>query len=229
VREGYGDWVSTYESAIDGAHDKGHDSLVDVPHPPIAAPLPEVTTERLELGRFAVDDLDELASLFTNVEIWRFPYGRGFTRSETEEFLDAQMRHWNDFGFGCWVARERRSGRVIGYVGLSVPRFLPEILPAVEVGWRFHPDEWGKGFATEAATAALHEAFTTMALDEVCSVPQADNPASARVAERLGMRLARTAVIPANDRRGEVTGLLYEMTRDEWLAAAGESRDGNPQ
>jgi hypothetical protein len=43
------------------------------------------------------------------------------------------------------------------------------------------------------------------------------------------MRLARTAVIPANDRRGEVTGLLYEMTRDEWLASAGESRDGNPQ
>jgi RimJ/RimL family protein N-acetyltransferase len=68
-----------------------------------------------------------------------------------------------------------------------------------------------------------------MALDEVCSVPQADNPASARVAERLGMRLARTAVIPANDRRGEVTGLLYELRRDEWLASAGESRDGNRQ
>jgi RimJ/RimL family protein N-acetyltransferase len=189
------------------------------PHPPIASPLPEVTTERLELRRFAASDLDELASLFTNVDIWRFPYGRGLTRHETEEFVDAQIRQWNEYGFGCWLARERLSGRMVGYVGVSVPMFLPEILPAVEVGWRFHRDEWGKGFATEGATAALDEAFTTMGLEEVCSVPQVGNPASARVAERLGMTLSRTVAIPGNERRGEVTGLLYEISRGAWLAS----------
>ena len=103
-----------------------------------------------------------------------------------------------------------------GYVGLSVPLFLPEVLPAAEVGWRFSPAAWGRGYATEGATAALDQAFTTLGLDEVVSVPQADNPASRRVAERLGMTLAREVVIPASDLRGEVTGALYELARDDW-------------
>jgi RimJ/RimL family protein N-acetyltransferase len=107
---------------------------------------------------------------------------------------------------------------VIGYVGLSVPVFLPEILPAVEVGWRFDPGVWGRGYASEGARAALAEAFTTLGLEEVCSVPQSDNPASSRVCERLGMRFEREVVIPATSRRGALTGLLYEMSRSEWSA-----------
>jgi len=184
--------------------------------PPIAAPLPDVKTERLDLRRFRPDDLDELAGVFAHPEVWQFPYGRAFTRAETEFFLNLQMAEWNELGFGCWVARTIEDSRIIGYVGLSVPTFLPEILPAVEVGWRFSPTVWGRGLATEGATAALDEAFTTLGLDRVCSVPQADNPPSAKVAERLGMTLIREVRIPASDRRGDLTGLLYEIERDQW-------------
>jgi len=184
--------------------------------PPIAAPLPDVKTERLDLRRFRPDDLDELAGVFAHPEVWQFPYGRAFTRGETEFFLNLQMAEWNELGFGCWVARTIEDSRIIGYVGLSVPTFLPEILPAVEVGWRFSPTVWGRGLATEGATAALDEAFTTLGLDRVCSVPQADNPPSAKVAERLGMTLIREVRIPASDRRGDLTGLLYEIERDQW-------------
>jgi RimJ/RimL family protein N-acetyltransferase len=186
-------------------------------HPPIAAPLGDVTTERLDLRRFVPEDLDELAAIFAKREVWQFPYGRALTRSETTAFLDSQMKDWNDCGFGCWAARTLATGRLIGYVGISVPRFLPEILPAVEVGWRLDPFAWGKGFATEGASAALDQAFTTMGLDQVCSIPQSENPPSARVAERLGMRLARHVTVPANERRGQIDALLYEIRREEWL------------
>jgi RimJ/RimL family protein N-acetyltransferase len=182
-------------------------------HPPIAAPLGERTTERLDLRKFRPNDLDELARVFEKREVWQFPYGRSFTREETSDFLDAQIREWDDCGFGCWIARERVSDRVIGYVGISVPTFLPEILPAIEVGWRFDPAVWGMGFASEGARAALAEGFETLGLDEICSVPQADNPASSRVCDRIGMRLEREVKIPANSRRGELEGLLYKMTR----------------
>lgn len=185
-------------------------------HPPIAAALPDVVTPRLSLRRFKEDDLDELAKVFAKPEVWRFPYGRGFTRGETADFLAGELGEWETCGFGCWVARDRESERVLGYVGISVPHFLPEVLPAVEVGWRFDPDAWGHGYATEGATAALREAFETLELAEVCSLPQADNPASSRVCDRLGMRFERRLQISANQRRGELEALLYKMTRGEW-------------
>ena len=189
-----------------------------IQHPQIRAPLGDVTTDRLELRRFRSGDLDDLAAVFEKPEVWRFPYGRGFTREETAAFLQTQLAEWSTCGFGCWLAIERKSDRVIGYVGLSVPVFLPEILPAVEVGWRFDPGVWGRGYASEGARAALAEAFTTLGLNEVCSVPQSDNPASSRVCERLGMRFEREVVIPATSRRGVLTGLLYEMSQSEWSA-----------
>lgn len=189
--------------------------------PPIAAPLGNVTTERLLLHRFERDDVDELALVFESREVWEFPYGRGMTRAETVVFLDNQIQHWNDFGFGCWTARIREDERLIGYVGLSIPTFLPEILPAVEVGWRFAPTAWGNGYATEGATAALDEAFATLGLDSVCSLPQTDNPRSVRVAERLGMRLVREVSVAADERRGEVVASHFEITRDEWHSRSG--------
>lgn len=183
-------------------------------------------TGRLSLRRFERDDLDELASVFAHREVWEFPYGRAMTRAETEAFLDGQISHWTDCGFGCWAARERDTSCLVGYVGLSVPTFLPEILPAVEVGWRFMPATWGKGYATEGATAALDEAFTALGLDRVCSLPQADNPRSGRVAQRLGMRLIREVSVAANESRGAVTAVLYEIDAGDWLSArrAGPAR-----
>jgi len=184
--------------------------------PTIAAPLGDVSTDRLELRRFRHDDLDEMAIVFAKPEIWQFPYGRGFTKSETAAFLDSMIEEWDQCGFGCWVAVERDTAAIVGYVGLSVPMFLPEILPAVEVGWRFDPDHWGRGLAGEGARAALREGFTTMGLAEITSVPQVGNPASSRVAESIGMRLDRKVDIPANERRGQLEGFLYRITREEW-------------
>jgi RimJ/RimL family protein N-acetyltransferase len=189
-------------------------------HPPIAAPLGDVTTERLLLERICPRHHAGLAEVFAKPEVWEFPLGRAYTPEETARFLAGQTQAWEDNGFGLWVATEQATERVVGYVGISVPTFLPEILPAVEVGWRFDPDVWGRGYATEGARAALRESFTTLGLDRVSSVPQAGNDASSRVADRVGMTLERTVTIPANEHRGELQALLYWMTSAEWAALA---------
>lgn len=183
--------------------------------PRIAAPLGNKETARLILRRFEMSDLDSLAVVFAKPEVWRFPYGRAFTREETAEFLEVQLREWQQHGFGCWIAIEKQSMRVIGYVGISVPHFLPEILPAVEVGWRIEPEAWGKGYATEGAAAALEESFATLRLQTVCSAPQTINPRSSRVCDRLGMRLERVVTVPATSRRGPVDVNLYWITEEE--------------
>lgn len=185
--------------------------LVGVDAPPILRPLPDARTPRLDLRRFDLGDLEELAEVFAQEEVWRYPFGRGFTRAETEDFLHRQIAEWRERGFGCWIARTVEDGRVVGYVGLSVPTFLPEILPAVEVGWRFSPSVWGRGYATEGGTAALDHAFGTLGLASVCSLPQVGNPSSSRVAERLGMSLVREVDV--------APGLAvrhYEIGGGEW-------------
>ena len=185
--------------------------------PEILAPLPDIETDRLTLRRFYKEDASLLEPIFAKPEVWMFPYGRGFTRGETELFVQAQIEEWSNCGLGCWIAICKSNGQAIGYVGISIPHFLPEILPTVEVGWRFDPDVWGQGYATEGASAALSEAFTTLGLNKVCSAPQSGNPSSWRVCERLGMSRERLATAGGTPKRGPVEVALYWITKNEWL------------
>jgi RimJ/RimL family protein N-acetyltransferase len=184
--------------------------------PPLTAPLADVDTERLRLRRFAADDVDRLATVFAKPEVWEFPFGRALSRDETAAFLDAQIDQYESCGVACWLAIERATDRVVGYVGISVPTFYPEILPTVEVGWRFDPDVWGLGYATEGARAALDQAFGPLGLERVCSLPQAENTASVAVAERLGMERLRTVTLRGNERRGPVNVAEFWITADAW-------------
>lgn len=183
--------------------------------------LEDVRTERLELRRMRPGDLEALAAVFAKPEVWKYPYGRGLTKKETAAFLDAQMAAWASTGFGLWTTVERATGAVVGYIGLSVPTAVPEILPAIEVGWRLDPLVWGQGYATEGATAALDRAFSTLGLSEVCCIVQVDNTASGRVAERLGLRRARSLVIPPDASRGAVQATLFVIRAAEWSLRPG--------
>jgi len=69
----------------------------------------------------------------------------------------------------------------------------------------------------------MREAFTTMGLDDICSLPQATNAASLRVCERIGMRREREVIIPPTDRRGAVAAILYRMSAQVW-----QSREREP-
>jgi RimJ/RimL family protein N-acetyltransferase len=69
--------------------------------PPILEPLPDTRTHRLDLRRFHRDDLDGLAPVFAQEDVWRFPYGRGLTRPETERFIDGQIASWDRRGSGA--------------------------------------------------------------------------------------------------------------------------------
>jgi RimJ/RimL family protein N-acetyltransferase len=186
--------------------------------PPVAGRLGPVKTSRLNLAPIDSGSGDLLAPVFAKKEVFRFPFGRGLTRAETDAYVAGWIDHWNVLGFGLWMVTERDSGVTIGYAGLSVPMFLPDVLPAVEVGWRLDPTAWGHGYATEAAKAALEGAFEVLRLSEVLSLPQVDNPPSVRVAERIGMHLDRTAVVAATDERGPIEVAVMVMTRAEWCA-----------
>jgi RimJ/RimL family protein N-acetyltransferase len=164
-------------------------------------PHPSLETERLLLRPWRpAEDLDALAAINADPDVMRFVApNRPLSRAETAAQLERFVAHWDQHGFGLWAVVPRESdGRAVGFAGLAIPSFLPQILPAVEVGWRLASAAWGRGYATEAARASVAFGFERLGLRSIVSVIEAGNVRSLRVAEKLGMR-------PAPDRLHAVT------------------------
>jgi RimJ/RimL family protein N-acetyltransferase len=143
-----------------------------------------------------MEDLDALARLHAEETFWRYPFGRGWSRGETEAFLERTLARYADPGLGVCAVVVRDTGELAGWAGLAVPQFLPEILPAVEVGWRLGNQFWGRGYATEAGAEWVRHGFDVLALDEIVSIYEPDNIASGAVMKRLGFTLERDTVDP---------------------------------
>jgi RimJ/RimL family protein N-acetyltransferase len=95
--------------------------------------------------------------------------------------------HWEEHGFGQWVVEIPGEASFIGVVGLNTISYEAHFTPAVEVAWRFARAYWGRGYATEAARAALDYGFEKLALAEIVATTVPANEGSRRVMERLGM------------------------------------------
>jgi RimJ/RimL family protein N-acetyltransferase len=102
---------------------------------------------------------------------------------------------------------------MVGRIGF----FNPEGWPGFEMGWALLRPYWGLGFATEGARSALEYAFVTLGRERVISVIAPENHRSIRVAERLGERLERTALVNGRE------ALIYGIDRETWARVASSS------
>ncbi|MGE0257128.1 MAG: GNAT family N-acetyltransferase [Alphaproteobacteria bacterium] len=95
--------------------------------------------------------------------------------------------HWKEHGFGQFVVELSGEAPFIGVVGLAHVRFALPFTPAVEAAWRLAPAYQGRGFAIEAARAAVADGFGRLGLGEIVAFTVPANEASRRVMTRLGM------------------------------------------
>jgi RimJ/RimL family protein N-acetyltransferase len=158
----------------------------------------ELLTPRLRLRGWRDDDVAALAAVNADPEVMRW-IGDGSVRDRaaTGAEIAAYRRLWRDRGFGRFAVELRDTGELAGLTGMAVPDDVPDVMPAVEIGWRFARAHWGRGYATEAARAALRFAFTDGGLDRLVGIHLVGNDASARVMLKLGMRfhLATTETV----------------------------------
>lgn len=162
-------------------------------------------TERLVLRGWRDDDLDPLAMINADPEVMRYILdGSVRDREQSAAGLRKMVRTWDEHGFGLFAVEVRETGVLAGWAGLAVPDFLPEVLPAVEIGWRLDRRFWGRGYATEAAAAALHFGFAERGLDRIISIRHPENDRSARVMEKLGLRYEFSTVMPKHNRLAAV-------------------------
>lgn len=170
---------------------------------------PVLFTERLVLRLPAPGDFDDWAALMAEAETMRF---LGGPKGREEAWRDFAMRRgaWDVRGFSMFSVIERATGRWIGRIG----PWQPEGWPGTEVGWSVAAAFAGRGFAHEAAVAAIDYAFDVLGWTEVIHTIDPANHRSVALAERLGSRHQGPTRLPPP--LADVDAHIWGQTADDW-------------
>ncbi|MDD2867501.1 GNAT family N-acetyltransferase [Neomegalonema sp.] len=174
-------------------------------------PIPKIETERLILDAHQAGDLADHAAIWADPEAMRHVLG---SVSDLQTSWFRILRHaglWQVLGYGFWALREKATGRYVGDIGFQDARrpLDPPLEPAPEAGWVLAPWSHGRGYATEAMTAALGWLDAETAHRRSFCLIAPANLASLRVAERLGYRSSGATKL-----NGEVSAILWREKPD---------------
>lgn len=178
---------------------------------------PTLQTERLILRPPQQDDLDEWAAFMSDPEAMQF-LGGTVNRTMAWRGLASAAGSWALLGFGMFSVLERSSGRWIGRVG----PWRPEGWPGTEIGWGIARSAWGKGYATEAAEAAMDWAVDELGWSDLVHFIDPGHEASKGVAARLGASFREHGKLPPPFDQIQVE--VWGQSREQWLARRSPKR-----
>jgi ribosomal-protein-alanine N-acetyltransferase len=164
-------------------------------------------TTRLALRRFRPDDLEAIFAIIGDDVAMQY-YPKTFNRSDAAQWIQRNLRRYREHGYGLFAVTLRNSAEMIGDCGIIRQDVEGEV--QMEVGYHFRRDQWGHGYATEAARACIGLAFRAFAAAKVISLIRPENVPSRRVAERNGMKLERQVI------HYGLPHLVYAMRREEF-------------
>jgi RimJ/RimL family protein N-acetyltransferase len=171
----------------------------------------QLETDRLLLRLPRIGDFERYAELMMHPTAAGH-IGGPLTRHEAWRKFLQMPGAWMLQGFGMFSVVEKATGLWIGQAG----PWQPDGWPGTEVGYAFHPDAWGKGYATEACAASMDWAFEALGWDEVIHSIDPANTASQAVARRLGARNRGPGQLPPPLDAHAID--IWGQTRAEWLA-----------
>lgn len=174
---------------------------------PKSPSLNEIRSARLILTKMSKDYLDALVRMYSDPQVMA-TLGGVRSPAQTAVYLDQQVAHWDQNGFGFWAALDAGTGQFVGRGGLR--RGIVDGREEVEVGYGLLKEFWGRGLATEIASASVHAGFTVLQQADLVSFTLPTNLASRRVMEKAGFRYERDIVY------ADLPHVLCRQTRDEW-------------
>lgn len=143
--------------------------------------IPVLETERLRLRAFTEADFDPFCAFYSDEETSRFVGGPEDSQKVWRR-IASYIGHWALRGYGMWALEAKADGAFVGYVG----NWFPEGWPEPEIAYGLLRAGQGKGYATEAATAALSHAYTNLGWETAISAIDPRNEGSVAVAKRMG-------------------------------------------
>ncbi len=174
---------------------------------------PRIETERLILRRWFDIDLAPFAEICSDRDVMKFiATGRVLTEAETRDAIRNMEETWRTRKYGTFAVENRTSGAFLGAVGFSPHSFFPSVSPCIEIGWRLARASWSKGYATEAAHAALAFGTEKLGLSDIHCFCQSENHASQRIATKIGMTELDRVTSPTYQR--EV--IIYRTPQEEF-------------
>jgi 3-dehydroquinate dehydratase / shikimate dehydrogenase len=180
-----------------------------------------IQTDRLILRQWHDEDLEPFAHLNADPHVREYFPGL-LSRQESDASVKLASDHIQRCGWGFWSASLIQTDEFIGFIGLEDVYFsapFNKFTPAVEIGWRLAFDHWGKGYATEGATAALEYGFNALNLEEIVSFTPVQNMRSRNVMKKIGMHhkpeddFDHPKLSADHPLRKHV---LYRLERSEW-------------
>ncbi len=148
-------------------------------------------TPRLIAERLSLEHLPELLRMHGDPRIMA-TLGGVRDRTATMVYLDRNLAHWTEFGFGTWMLRDRSRG---GFAGRAALRHVKvDDVEEVELGYALNAEFWRRGLATEIARACLHLGKVKLALPSIVALTPPDHLASRRVMQKAGLRYERSVL-----------------------------------
>ncbi|MEX1255436.1 MAG: GNAT family protein [Dehalococcoidia bacterium] len=173
-----------------------------------------ITTERLVLRDFVADDWPDVLAYQRDPRYLRYYAWTDRTESDVRDFVQMFLDHQEEQPRRKFqLAITLDGGRLIGNCGI---RRKPENEWEADIGYEMAPEYWGRGYATEAAGAMVDFGFRELGLHRVSSWCIADNVASARVLEKVGLRLEGRQGENEHFKGRWWDTLLFGLLEDEW-------------
>jgi RimJ/RimL family protein N-acetyltransferase len=156
---------------------------------PIDFGIPVLETKRLRMRSHILADFVHTKAVWSDPAVVTFMGARPFTEEECWARFLRYLGLWAALGFGYWVVEEKSTGDFVGEVGFGVFKrdMVPSLGDAPELGWALAPAQHGKGYATEAAQAAIQWGREHFTDDMVCII-HPEHSASINVASKCGFQ-----------------------------------------
>jgi [ribosomal protein S5]-alanine N-acetyltransferase len=151
-----------------------------------------IETQRLILREFQQEDFQELAPILADPQVMKYSSTGIISIAQTQEKIEGFINCYEEFGFGKWAVILKESNELIGYCGIAVDQIDDK--DEKELGYRLNSRFWGRGLATEAASAAIQFGFEQFNLPYVLGIVERVNTSSVRVLKKIGMRYERKTI-----------------------------------
>lgn len=174
-----------------------------------------IETPRLILREIISEDVDRIFLLDSNSEVMKYIGVQPVTKlEESAETIKKVRKQYIENGIARWAVIEKESDLLIGWSGLKLlTEPINGFKNVYELGYRFLPESWGNGFATESATAVLEYGFMKMILETIYACADIKNTNSNKILkDKLGFECNGTFI----DELDNATCYWYELNKNNF-------------